>query len=281
MNPMDFNGGAADVDGDHNMHLAPHPHHFNAPQSAGPAQFVSAFRHHAVSPIAEHPLDAGGGRLHPSANLMSHDSDAGVNAQHMAQGYYQEAPRPQPALTPSTPSTNASPRFSNITPSQPRPVYQNTVPTDRSLPSRDITDDTIADTYATFILYCNPSFPLSTDTNELKRAFRTPPKSEGKSFSIYTLYDLIRRLDAKEIKTWTELALELGVERPDVEKGQSTQKVQQYTVRLKVCDVKISHIQSFNSCLFHFPLFRSFISHFSPRIWSRSTRNFPTPNSGR
>ena len=49
-----------------------------------------------------------------------------------------------------------------------------------------------------------------------------------------TRVELIRKFDAKEIKTWSALALELGVEPPDIDKGQSTQKVQQYSVRLKV-----------------------------------------------
>ena len=222
------------------MHLTPHPHHFNTPSNAGQAQFVSHFRHHGVAPMSGHALDGGAARgLHPSANLLPHDAGANVATQHVTQAYYQEPPRS--AITPSTPSTNASPRFSNITPNhQPRPVHQSTVPTDRALPDRDVSDENIANAYAAFILYCNPSFQAETDTAELKKAFRTPPKSEGKSFSIYSLYELIRRLDAKEIKTWTELALELGVERPDVEKGQSTQKVQQYTVRLKVRMLTIS-----------------------------------------
>lgn len=104
----------------------------------------------------------------------------------------------------------------------------------RTLPSRDITDDTIDDAYALFILYCNPNVPSSVDTSELRKTFRSPPRSDGKSFSVFTLFELIRKLDNKELKTWIQLAIELGVEPPSMEKKQSTQKVQQYAVRLKV-----------------------------------------------
>jgi hypothetical protein len=104
----------------------------------------------------------------------------------------------------------------------------------RAMPSRDVTDETIDDAYVAFILYCNPNVPASTDTSELCRTFRGPPRSDGKSFSTYTLWELIQKLDQKVIKTWIQLAIELGVERPSLEKKQSTQKVQQYAVRLKV-----------------------------------------------
>lgn len=104
----------------------------------------------------------------------------------------------------------------------------------RELPSRDVTDNTIDDAYVLFILYCNPNVPSSVDTSELRKAFRCPPRSDGKSFNIFTLFGLIRKLQTKELKTWIQLAMELGVEPPSMEKKQSTQKVQQYAVRLKV-----------------------------------------------
>ncbi len=104
----------------------------------------------------------------------------------------------------------------------------------RTLPSRDITDENIDDAYVLFIFYCNPNVPSSADSTELRKTFRCPPRSDGKSFSIFTLWELIKRLDSKELKTWIQLAIELGVEPPDMEKKQSTQKVQQYAVRLKV-----------------------------------------------
>lgn len=105
-----------------------------------------------------------------------------------------------------------------------------------TLPPRDVTAETIADAYVDFILYCNPKIPVETDSTDLKNLFQSPPKSDGKSFSIYILFTLICKLEAKEIKTWAELALELGVEQPALDKGQSPQKVQQYAVRLKVSD---------------------------------------------
>jgi protein-tyrosine phosphatase len=74
-------------------------------------------------------------------------------------------------------------------------------------------------------MYCNPSVPLDTDTTELRKIFRAPPKSDGNVFSTFTLFELIQKLELKEIKTW---------EPPALDKGQSAQKVQQYAVRLKV-----------------------------------------------
>lgn len=104
----------------------------------------------------------------------------------------------------------------------------------RELPSRQVTDESIADVYADFILYSNPYYSSVIDTTELKRIFRNPPRSDGKDFSIYRLWELIQRFDKKEIKTWGQLALDLGVEPPSADKGHSGQKVQQYSVRLKV-----------------------------------------------
>ncbi|KAK4142790.1 ARS binding protein 2-domain-containing protein [Dichotomopilus funicola] len=103
----------------------------------------------------------------------------------------------------------------------------------RILPERNVTGASIEDAYVAFILYCNPGVPLETDSATLRDAFRTPPKSGGKSFSTHTLFELIKKLETRELKTWAELALKLGVEPPDQEKGQSSQKIQQYAVRLK------------------------------------------------
>ncbi|KAJ2907145.1 ARS binding protein 2 [Zalerion maritima] len=101
------------------------------------------------------------------------------------------------------------------------------------LPDRNVAASTIEDAFTNFILYCNPAVPPEADTAALREAFRTPPKSGGKSFSSFTLFELIRQLESKQLKTWAELALKLGVEPPDQEKGQSSQKIQQYAVRLK------------------------------------------------
>ncbi|CAD6594219.1 MAG: hypothetical protein ASARMPREDX12_008434 [Alectoria sarmentosa] len=105
--------------------------------------------------------------------------------------------------------------------------------TERELPLREVDDRSIDEAYIQFVLYCNPSIPADVDTSELKKGFRTPPKSDGKTFSPYILFGLISRLEAKDIKTWTQLVIELGVEPPDAAKNQSSQKVQQYAVRLK------------------------------------------------
>ena len=105
---------------------------------------------------------------------------------------------------------------------------------DRGLPSADITDESIDQAYVDFIFYCNPSIPMDVDATELKKGFRNPPMSDGKKFSPFTLYGLIARLESKDIKTWVQLVTELGVEHPDPAKNQSSQKVQQYAVRLKV-----------------------------------------------
>ncbi|OAA67853.1 ars-binding protein [Niveomyces insectorum RCEF 264] len=102
-----------------------------------------------------------------------------------------------------------------------------------TLPNRAVTSSAIEDAYVQFVLYCNPAVPPHTDSTALREAFRMPPRSGGKSFSIYTLFQLICQLEDREIKTWAELALKLGVEPPDQDKGQSSQKIQQYAVRLK------------------------------------------------
>ncbi|CZT42189.1 related to ars binding protein 2 [Rhynchosporium secalis] len=103
----------------------------------------------------------------------------------------------------------------------------------RSLPCLDVSDEGFDDAYVEFIMFCNPNVPLDADTTELRRIFRAPPKSDGKNFDTFVLFELIRKLESKDIKTWAQLALELGVEPPALEKGQSAQKVQQYAVRLK------------------------------------------------
>ena len=105
----------------------------------------------------------------------------------------------------------------------------------RALPTVEITDQSIDDAYVNFILYCNPYVPDDINTSELRKGFRSPPMGDGKRFSPFILFNLISRLERKEIKTWTQLVVELGVERPDLAKNQSTQKIQQYAARLKVC----------------------------------------------
>lgn len=107
-------------------------------------------------------------------------------------------------------------------------------PSDRVLPSIEITDESIDQAYVDFIYYCNPSVPSDTNPAELKKNFRAPPQSDSKKFSPFKLYGLISKLENKDIKTWAQLVVDLGVELPDPAKNQSAQKVQQYAVRLKV-----------------------------------------------
>jgi len=120
---------------------------------------------------------------------------------------------------------------------------QSSVAVTRTLPSPNIDATTIDDAYVQFIMYCNPTIPLDTDTAELRKGFRSMPKTDGNCFDTYTLFELIKRLEAKEIETWSALVIELGVEPPDPAKNQSTQKVQQFAVRMKVISVE-SLIQS-------------------------------------
>lgn len=121
-------------------------------------------------------------------------------------------PPPQPALTPQ-------PEFSV------RPT----------LPDRHVTTDTIEDAYVRFIFYCNPALPLTSETASLREAFRSPPRSGGKSFNTFIVFELVCKFYNKEIRTWTELTTRLGVEPPDPSKDESAQKIAQYGVRLKVC----------------------------------------------
>ncbi|KAK0253036.1 hypothetical protein LTS09_011946 [Friedmanniomyces endolithicus] len=127
------------------------------------------------------------------------------------------------------PPTSVSPRMHRSVPT----TTVSSSSLDRSLPPKDVTAATLTDAYVSFVFYCNPHFPLNTDTEMLRANFNNSPKSGNRDFETYELFKLIRKLDAKEIKTWGQLALDLGVEAPDPNKGQSVQKVQQYTVRLK------------------------------------------------
>lgn len=137
-------------------------------------------------------------------------------------------------------SRSLSPGLGSATPSRTVPF----TPMDRSLPSKDVSPETITDAFVSFILYCNPNFPLDVDTTTLRTNFQSPPKSDNKDFETYRLFELLQKFDSKEIKTWLQLALELGVEAPDVSKGQSVQKVQQYTVRLKRW-MRANHVDAF------------------------------------
>ena len=110
----------------------------------------------------------------------------------------------------------------------------------RSLPPngpsvlKKLSNTTLEDHYVAFIFYCNPSLPSNLSTAELRRGFRSVPRTDGKSFETLTVFRLVGKLEKVEISTWIQLVTELGVEPPDLAKGGSGQKLQQYGVRLKV-----------------------------------------------
>jgi hypothetical protein len=239
---------------EHNLHLAASAHYspFRHPSSGGGVPAIDPGLDQSTGANRNGHAPMSSGPTHqPSAHHLLQPDNAG----HLSHSFYGDMRSSQ---TPPTPS-HASPRFSAISPtSQPKQVASNFVPDDRNPPPRHVSDETIDDAYANFILYCNPNFPTSIDTAELLKLFRTPPKSDGNAFSTWSLFELIRKFDAKEIKTWTQLALDLGVKPPNTDEGQSTQKVQQYSVRLKVrtasiypiflmpskCQLKSSHTRS-------------------------------------
>ena len=236
----------------HNLH---HTHyHFRHPvppidpsleQSTGPGASQNQARngHAPMSSSMSLPHQTAAHHLLQPDNASLSAAHAHAHAlphAHLAHGFYGDMARSS-----HTPPPHQSPRFSAMSPtSQPKQLAASYVPDDREPPSRDVSDETIDDAYAAFVLYCNPNFATSTDTAELVKLFRTPPKSDGNAFSTWTLFELIRKFDAKEIKTWTQLALDLGVAPPDTDKGQSTQKVQQYSVRLKRW-MRAMHIDAF------------------------------------
>ncbi|EDU46631.1 conserved hypothetical protein [Pyrenophora tritici-repentis Pt-1C-BFP] len=255
---------------EHNLHLTANPHQHAHPRShyehpgpgSGPPYLP--FRHPGSGGGGDGGGGGGGGggvpaidpalhqstgasrNVHTPMSAVPHQAQSNHllqpdNAGHFSHGLYGDMRSSQ---TPPA-SANASPRFSAISPtSQPRQVASHYEPSDRNPPARDVSDETIDDAYAAFILYCNPNFPTTIDTSELVKLFRTPPKSDGNAFSTWTLFELIRKFEAKEIKTWTQLALDLGVKPPNTDEGQSTQKVQQYSVRLKRW-MRAMHIDAF------------------------------------
>ncbi|CAG8594946.1 4561_t:CDS:2 [Acaulospora morrowiae] len=111
----------------------------------------------------------------------------------------------------------------------------------RNLPQKDVTPENIGDRYLEFILYCNPSAPSDLDVSSLIRSFNAVPKSDGKTFETWVLFQLVSKHHSGEIKTWTKLAQQLGVERTN---ESSPQKIQQYAVRLKKW-MRSIHIDAF------------------------------------
>lgn len=206
-------------------------------------------QHYDGSAGGEHQYQlSANGSFDYSMGMMDHTFQAAP--QHLSPAMRPSVPR-QPSHSRQSSSEwqgiprqtgSLSPRYRQSTPvNNSTPSY---VPTDRALPSTNVTAETITDAYVTFILYCNPNFDLDVDTTTLRTNFQSPPKSDNKDFEVYRLFELIRKFDAKEIKTWGQLALDLGVEAPDVSKGQSVQKVQQYSVRLKRW-MRAMHVDAF------------------------------------
>lgn len=144
----------------------------------------------------------------------------------------QQSPRVAPVAVMSHQGSNDAQNRSGLSPNVAMSHHLAQGP--RNLPSQNISEDTIEDAYVQFMFFCNPSLPLSTDTAELRKGFQSMPKTDGKTFEIFHLFELIRRLELKQLDTWSALVVEMGVEPPDPSKNQSTQKVQQYAVRLKV-----------------------------------------------
>lgn len=166
------------------------------------------------------------GNLHPALRVVPDTANRQLEQYNSAQ-----------QLTPSqSPGRQGSGSSSHRFLAPPTPASATTdvgQQNGRTLPSREVTDDNFDDAYVSFIMYCNPSIPPDTDTSELRKIFRAPPKSDNKTFNTFNLFELIQKFEAKEIKTWAQLVEDLGVEKPSFEKKQSAQKVQQYAVRLK------------------------------------------------
>ncbi|KAI1912954.1 hypothetical protein LOZ64_004279 [Ophidiomyces ophidiicola] len=201
--------------------------------------------------MEQHPLET------PSQSAIRHDSPAGSLNQtpfptamsppmnrRNTPGSLQPSPRMPHAesIRRSRSVASMSPALS--LPSQMRHGELLQSIESRPPPSRDFEEPTIDDAYINFIFYCNPDIPTTKNTAELRRIFRSPPRSDGKTFNIYDLWMLIQKFNRKELRTWSQLALELGVEPPSAEKKQSTQKVQQYAVRLKRW-MRAMHVDAF------------------------------------
>lgn len=148
----------------------------------------------------------------------------------------QSQPHPQPHTHTHSHSDHHTHEAQQHSPNVRHQGAQQQEPTARpALPHRDVTSDTLEDAYVQFIFYCNPALPPTSDSDSLREAFRNPPRSGGKIFNPFSVYELVRKFYSKEIKTWTELTTRLGVEPPDPSKDESAQKIAQYGVRLKVC----------------------------------------------
>ncbi|RGP77312.1 hypothetical protein FLONG3_4547 [Fusarium longipes] len=158
--------------------------------------------------------------------------------------------RSPPAQPPPQPGVSGAGRGSAAPP--PPSSDQSFTAARPGLPDRCVSELSVEDAYIDFILYCNPAVPLSTDQTSLREAFRNPPRSGGKSFSTFAIYELVRKFYDRDIRTWTELTTKLGVEPPDPNKEESAQKVAQYGVRLKKW-MNSMHVKAFFEYLMDIP----------------------------
>ena len=183
-------------------------------------------------------------------------SQAQIKALPRDQSQHQPQDEDQaPSIEPGLPSPSLK---DHPSPHLPALAFTTSSSPPRDLPSKNrLAADNFEDAYVQFIFYCNPALSTSLSTTELRRGFNAVPRADGKSFEIFALFRLVERFERGEVGTWNALVVELGVERPDTEKGQSTQKLGQYAVRLKVGD------DSF---------FRSFESSFQNLFWINDLR---------
>ncbi|GAA98174.1 uncharacterized protein L969DRAFT_93218 [Mixia osmundae IAM 14324] len=127
--------------------------------------------------------------------------------------------------------------------SAPAPALQ------RRLPPRPIrSEEDLTHAYIEFCLYCNPHIPIDpvpAGVYDLRRSFNAVPKSGARHFKTWDLLGLLERLEGGELRTWTHLCTELGVERTS---EQSPQRIGQYSVRLKRW-IRQHHIDAFSDYL--------------------------------
>lgn len=109
---------------------------------------------------------------------------------------YQRTGTPTSLVGRAAYSMSPPPIFESASRGSQRLIEQHPID-DPALPSRDITNSEIDDAYVKFILYANPGVPRNVDTTELRKVFRAPPRSDGKSFSIFTLWQLIEKLEKR------------------------------------------------------------------------------------
>ena len=115
--------------------------------------------------------------------------------------------------------------------------------TGRVLPSREVSRTTIGQAYTQFVLFCNPAYDAGVDTADLEDMFSAPPSSNKQNFQVFDIFAQVKRLHQLEIRTWQQLATDLGVRIIDDVQA-SSQRVPQYVVRLRRW-MKQAHVDAF------------------------------------